>query len=204
MNAGASDIRKPRSRVAKLRTRAALLLAGAAFFSALIGVLVIAIELATPNNPLRIPGAPPTDIVTLRPLPNQLETAVGIITTRRNDHHWFGFKTTAVHTTSKKTQRLTYLTDPLTSHRNSALLIRVHKMALVVGVQTGPATAGVYSWSGPGMLLFAGALAPAALLVAWPSLRARRRRKAGVCPKCAYDLSGLDASAPCPECGALR
>ncbi len=33
-----------------------------------------------------------------------------------------------------------------------------------------------------------------------PLVRARRRRKRGLCPKCAYDLGG-DPASGCPECG---
>lgn len=32
------------------------------------------------------------------------------------------------------------------------------------------------------------------------ALRARRRLRRGRCPACAYDRSGLDSAAPCPEC----
>jgi transposase InsO family protein len=32
---------------------------------------------------------------------------------------------------------------------------------------------------------------------------ARRRARAGRCPKCGYDRAGLAASAVCPECGSL-
>jgi hypothetical protein len=34
-----------------------------------------------------------------------------------------------------------------------------------------------------------------------PTLRRARRRRRGLCPRCAYDLKGLTSSAPCPECG---
>jgi hypothetical protein len=33
---------------------------------------------------------------------------------------------------------------------------------------------------------------------------ARRRARAGLCPKCRYDLRGLSVGAPCPECGGVR
>ncbi len=33
---------------------------------------------------------------------------------------------------------------------------------------------------------------------------ARRRARAGHCPSCGYDLSGLSAAGPCPECGRTR
>ena len=35
------------------------------------------------------------------------------------------------------------------------------------------------------------------------ALRRRRRIKRGLCPKCAYDLRGIESSA-CPECGCLH
>lgn len=47
--------------------------------------------------------------------------------------------------------------------------------------------------------------APWWLRAGFVSLRARRRRQAGRCPKCGYMRSGIAAEAPCPECGeALR
>jgi hypothetical protein len=51
---------------------------------------------------------------------------------------------------------------------------------------------------------------PAALLAAlalpmwWSVLHRRRAARAGTCPRCRYDLSGLPPGAPCPECGRLR
>jgi hypothetical protein len=36
-----------------------------------------------------------------------------------------------------------------------------------------------------------------------PALRATLRRRRARCPKCNYDLRGLTASTPCPECGAM-
>jgi len=35
-------------------------------------------------------------------------------------------------------------------------------------------------------------------------LRQRRNRGAGDCSRCGYDLSGLAATTPCPECGEAR
>ena len=52
----------------------------------------------------------------------------------------------------------------------------------------------------PLWLLLLAALAPTALL--WHRDRHALRR--GHCPRCAYNLTGLPDSSPCPECGASR
>lgn len=39
------------------------------------------------------------------------------------------------------------------------------------------------------------------MLAWWPPLRAMKRARAGLCPSCAYSLSGLAIDTPCPECG---
>jgi hypothetical protein len=45
----------------------------------------------------------------------------------------------------------------------------------------------------------------APILVAGLFLATRYRAiKIGLCPKCLYDLSGLEENAPCPECGTPR
>ena len=44
---------------------------------------------------------------------------------------------------------------------------------------------------------------PAALLLR-SGYRARRRAMTGRCSKCGYDLTGLGADAPCPECGKAK
>ncbi len=46
------------------------------------------------------------------------------------------------------------------------------------------------------------ALASGTLIVYWPSIHARRRRRQNQCVKCGYSRDGLAAGAPCPECGA--
>jgi hypothetical protein len=38
----------------------------------------------------------------------------------------------------------------------------------------------------------------------WWSASANRRKRRGLCAKCAYELAGLPASSPCPECGTAR
>jgi hypothetical protein len=42
------------------------------------------------------------------------------------------------------------------------------------------------------------------LWIVLPSARGRRRLRRGECPKCRYELRGLPAGAPCPECGWKR
>jgi len=46
---------------------------------------------------------------------------------------------------------------------------------------------------------FLACAAPSALM--WD--RWRRRKKAGCCPNCGYDLAGLLSQSKCPECGTL-
>jgi hypothetical protein len=55
-------------------------------------------------------------------------------------------------------------------------------------------TLGLFSWSGVGLWLWF-------LLVASELERRRPRQPAHLCQHCAYDRTGLDAAAPCPECG---
>ena len=45
------------------------------------------------------------------------------------------------------------------------------------------------------------ALIWSALLLGFATLRRWRRRRANRCPSCAYDMTGLSATTPCPECG---
>jgi hypothetical protein len=44
-------------------------------------------------------------------------------------------------------------------------------------------------------------LASGALILYWPSIHARRRRRQNQCVKCGYSRDGLADGAPCPECG---
>lgn len=54
----------------------------------------------------------------------------------------------------------------------------------------------VYSvWPLSPLLVVVGAL------TAVPGWRAARRARRGLCPQCSYPRAGLDAVAPCPECG---
>ena len=42
------------------------------------------------------------------------------------------------------------------------------------------------------------------LIVGFGALRASRRRRRGLCPKCAYDLRGSpQTGGACPECGSI-
>jgi hypothetical protein len=41
----------------------------------------------------------------------------------------------------------------------------------------------------------------AAMIAAGAWLAFQHRRRSGHCPKCDYDLAGLEPGAPCPECG---
>ncbi len=43
-----------------------------------------------------------------------------------------------------------------------------------------------------------------ALLFGPGATRRSRRRRRGLCPRCAYDLKGLAPGSPCPECGPAR
>ncbi|MFM9994890.1 MAG: hypothetical protein ACKVU4_03710 [Phycisphaerales bacterium] len=55
-------------------------------------------------------------------------------------------------------------------------------------------------WSGLATNLAFWSLAAAPFVFA-PALVRRLRRRPGTCPACRYDLRGLSAGAPCPECG---
>lgn len=43
-----------------------------------------------------------------------------------------------------------------------------------------------------------------AMLVPGVWLAIHHRLRSGCCPRCNYDLAGLDPSSPCPECGLAR
>lgn len=55
--------------------------------------------------------------------------------------------------------------------------------------------------------LIDGPILAAAILLStllFRTLRARRRRREGLCPNCAYDLHATPPNTPCPECGRPR
>ncbi|HYD02084.1 MAG TPA: hypothetical protein VEB22_12730 [Phycisphaerales bacterium] len=65
-----------------------------------------------------------------------------------------------------------------------------------------PSTAGATVTSGTPLLLLLPTAVAAAL---WAShLRRQREAQRHACSVCRYDLRGLPAGAPCPECGARR
>lgn len=62
------------------------------------------------------------------------------------------------------------------------------------------------AWAFDVRLWFLGAvcLAGAGVCVLGPRIAAARRRRAGRCATCGFDLSATPAPAPCPECGCTR
>lgn len=84
-----------------------------------------------------------------------------------------------------------------------------------------PARVGITGWNArplkvpdyalPWKIIWSGLLIDLALFcavifgtaLAWRTVRARRRRRAGRCVRCGYDVRGLAPGVVCPECGTL-
>jgi hypothetical protein len=61
----------------------------------------------------------------------------------------------------------------------------------------------MYGKSDAVSLLYPALLTTAPAVLFWRAdIRAWRRERRGLCGKCGYDLSGIAAESPCPECGS--